>query len=127
MPGIHQEIDFAVPPARVYAALTDSQQFVAATGAPAEIGAQAGDAFSCFGGMITGRHIELVPDKTLIQAWRAGNWAPGAYSIVRFDLSARGNGTQLVFDHTGFPDGTQQHLEEGWKNMYWDKLQAYLG
>lgn len=127
MSGIHQEIDFAAAPSRVYAALTDEKQFAAATGAPAEIGKQAGDAFSCFGGMITGRTIELAPDKSLIQAWRAGNWAPGVYSIARFELTAGGSGTQLVFDHTGFPDDMQQHLADGWKKMYWDKLQAYLG
>ncbi len=84
-------------------------------GAPAEIGDQAGAAFSCFGGMITGRHIEMAAGQRLIQAWRAANWDPGVYSVVRFELSAEGNGSRLTFDHTGCPEAMREHLEDDWK------------
>ena len=60
MPKIHQELTFAAPPARVYRALVDSAQHAKFTGAPAEIGAAAGDAWSAYGGKISGRHVELV-------------------------------------------------------------------
>lgn len=58
----HQEIDFAAPPERVYAALADAEQFKAMTNAPAELDARAGGAISLFGGMITGTILELVPN-----------------------------------------------------------------
>ena len=123
---IHQEVVFPATPQRVYEALTDSEQFGDLTGAAAEIGREAGAAFSCFGGMITGRHVELMPNQLIVQAWRAGNWAAGVYSIVRFELKAEGAETRLIFDHSGFPAEHSAHLESGWQKMYWDNLQKYL-
>lgn len=123
---IHQEVVFPTSPQRVYEALTDSKQFSAVTGAPAEIGREAGAAFSCFGGMITGRHVELLPNQRIVQAWRAGNWDESVYSIVRFDLQAQGAETLLIFEHTGFPVEHLEHLASGWQKMYWDNLEKYL-
>jgi|SRR5579863_6051301 len=124
---IHQEVEFKASAQKVYEALTDGAIFAKATGgAPADIGREAGSAFSCFGGMITGRQIELVPGKRLVQAWRAGNWADGVYSIVRFELQSKGSATRLVFDHTGFPEDTREHLDAGWHKMYWEPLGKFL-
>ena len=123
---IHQEVVFAASPQRIYEVLTDSNQFSDLTSAPAEIGREAGASFSCFGGMITGRHVELVPNQRIVQAWRVGNWDAGVYSIVRFELKAEGAETRLIFDHTGFPAEHCEHLESGWQKMYWDNLKKYL-
>jgi uncharacterized protein YndB with AHSA1/START domain len=71
---IHQEVVFSASLQRVYQALTDSKQFADVTSAPAEIGSEAGASFSCFGGMITGRQVELLQNQRIVQAWRAGNW-----------------------------------------------------
>jgi uncharacterized protein YndB with AHSA1/START domain len=70
---IRQEVTFATSSQRVYETLTDAKQFSAFSGEPAEIDAKAGGAFSCFGGMITGRNVELKPGQRIVQAWRAGN------------------------------------------------------
>lgn len=121
---IHQEIVVASPPGRVYEALTDGAQFSQLSGgAPAEIDAAPGGAFSCFGGMIRGRTIEAAPGRLLIQAWRAESWDPGVYSIVRFELTAEGGGTRVVLDHTGFPAEQGEHLAQGWQANYWEPLQ----
>ena len=71
--SIHQEVLIKASAMRVYETLTDSKKFSDFTGgAPAEISKEAGGAFSMFGGMIVGRHIELIPAKRLVQAWRQG-------------------------------------------------------
>jgi uncharacterized protein YndB with AHSA1/START domain len=136
--AIHQEVSFNAPPARVYEALTDAKQFtkvVELSGAmqsmslgskPVEISREPGGTFSAFGGYITGRQIELVPAQRIVQAWRAGGWEAGVYSIARFELSAQGSGTKLVFDHTGFPQGQAEHLAAGWKGHYWEPLAKVL-
>ena len=86
--SIHQEVTIKVSAKKVFDALTDSKQFSAFSGgAPAEINAQEGGNFSCFGGHIKGRNIELVPGKRVVQAWRSIKWGEGVYSIVRFELS----------------------------------------
>jgi activator of HSP90 ATPase len=125
--SIHQEIDLKGSPQRVYDALLDSKQFSAFTGVPAEIHSEAGGAFSCFGGVIRGRNVELVPGHRIVQAWRSGGWPEGSYSIVKFELNQQGSGTRLVMDHRGFPDGQREHLEAGWKEHYWEPLATYLG
>ena len=120
--AIHQEVTFKAAPARVYQALVDEAQFSQLTGPQAQIGREAGGTFSLFGGQIKGRHIELVPGERVVQAWRSEGWPPHVYSIVRFELTAQGAGTKLVFDHTGFPVGQAEHLASGWKEHYWDAL-----
>jgi uncharacterized protein YndB with AHSA1/START domain len=124
--SLHQEADFSVTPARVYAALTDEKQFAGFTGAPAKITPSEGGAFSLFGGAITGRNIELVPARRVVQAWRDSGWAPGVYSMVRFTLTPRGNGTHLVLDQSGFPQGEFHPLSIGWPAHYWTPMRKFF-
>ncbi|WNB92251.1 SRPBCC domain-containing protein [Bacillus sp. NEB1478] len=124
---IQQEIVFETSRDRVYQALLNEQQFSKMSGgAPTSIVAEEGGSFSCFGGMILGRTIELVPNERIVQAWRAANWEPGVYSIVTFELNERGNQTLLKFTHSGFPEGQDKHLAAGWHENYWNPLQTLL-
>jgi len=125
--AIHQEVTFKAAPARIYKALLDETQFSQLTGPPAQIGRDAGAAFSLFGGQIKGRHLELAPGERVVQAWRSEGWPLHVYSVVRFELSVQGSGTKLVFDHTGFPVGQADHLATGWKEHYWDALAKLPG
>ena len=138
--SIHQEPVFKASRKRVYEALTDAKQFdkvaqlsaamksgMAPGAKPTEIGREAGGAFELFGGYVTGRHLELVPNERIVQAWRAGGWDPGDYSIAKFQLVEQGAGTKIVFDHAGFPKGKAEHLAEGWKINYWEPLEKFLG
>ncbi len=110
--SIHQERDFDASPARVYGALLE--EFSG--------GAEAGVAFSAFYGQITGRQIELVRDRRIVQAWRSGGWDEGVYSVVRFELEGDGERTHVVLDHAGYPQGHREHLDAGWDAHYWEPL-----
>ncbi|HWF64281.1 MAG TPA: SRPBCC domain-containing protein [Rhizomicrobium sp.] len=123
---IHQEDDFTAPPHRVYAVLTEEKAFADATGAPAKIAISEGGAFSLFGGAIVGRNIELVPDQRVVQAWRDSAWGPGVYSVARFELSAAGPGTHLVFDQGGYPVSDYASLVSGWHSHYWEPMKKYF-
>lgn len=138
--SIHQDAAFKASRKRVYEALTDTKQFNKVTElsgamksgmslgtAPTEISREVGGTFTLFGGYITGRHIELVPNERIVQAWRVGNWDPGVYSITKFELVDESSGTKIVFDHTGFPKGDAEHLAAGWKANYWEPLEKFLG
>ena len=130
---IHKEVDFKASPKRVYEALLDEKQFSAFSGGhSAEIQREVGGSFSCFGGMITGRNIELIPNRRIVQAWRVKMWPEGEYSIVLIELQAQGSGTRLTMEHKGFPDAMRAHLngempDGGWNRQYWEPLQKYLG
>lgn len=136
--AIHQEETFQASPARVYDMLTDPKKFdriVELSGAkkempagapPTTISPEVGGTFTLFGGIISGRLIEMTPGVRLVQAWRVVNWPPGIYSIARFELVAQGDGTKLIFDHSGFPEGKGAHLASGWKAHYWGPMTTYL-
>jgi uncharacterized protein YndB with AHSA1/START domain len=137
--SIHQEPVFKASRKRVYEALTDAKQFdkviqlsaamksgMPPDAGPTQISREAGGAFSLFGGYVTGRQIELVPNERIVQVWRAGGWGPGAFSIAKFQLVEQGSGSKIVFDHTGFPKGTAEHLAAGWKMNYWEPLEKFL-
>lgn len=137
--AIHQEIVFAASPEQIYRALTEPAQFDQVMRfAPARRMAQRADAlatdistvrggtFTLFGGYITGQQIELVPNERIVQAWRAGNWAAGAYSIVTIALAELKGTTHLVLDHRAFPDEEAPHLGKGWQLNYWQPLAQYF-
>ena len=124
--SIHQEATIPASPDRVYEALTQSAAFTKLTGGrPAEIGGD-GAPFTLFGGMITGRNVELVAGKMIVQAWRTKMWSPGEYSIVRFTLAPEGKGTKLVLDHTGYPADQHEHLSAGWGANYFEPLATHF-
>ncbi|HEX8882790.1 MAG TPA: SRPBCC domain-containing protein [Candidatus Acidoferrum sp.] len=137
--SIHQELVFKANPKRVYEALTDEKQFEKVTqlsaavqsgpalgNKPTQIAPEAGGPFTIFRGHIVGRHIELVPNQRIVQAWRVVDWDPGIYSIVKFELTEQGSGTKIILDHAGFPPGHGQHLADGWRANYWEPLEKYL-
>ena len=124
---IRQELNFEGPAAQIFDLLTNSSVFSEVTGnAPTDIGKEEGTKFSCFGGMIHGRTIELEEDKRIILAWRAKNWENGCYSIVSFDITDHGPTSTLILTHTGFSPELQEHLEAGWHENYWNPIKKYL-
>ena len=136
---IHQEPIINASRKRVYEALTGARQFneitkiaaaedkaISLEKSPTVISPDVGGAFSLFGGIIIGRQIELVPNTRIVEAWRVSYWAPGAYSIAKFELVEQGSGTKIVFDHTGFPKGDEETLASGWKAHYWGPLAKFL-
>jgi activator of HSP90 ATPase len=124
--SIHQEVAFKASPRQLYEVLLDSKRFSALTGRAADIDPREGGAFTLFGGLVSGRNIELVSNQRIVQAWRPSSWGPGVYSIVRFELEPQGSGSVIVFDHTGFPEGKYDGLLSGWDGHYWVPLAKYL-
>jgi activator of HSP90 ATPase len=132
--SIHQQVLLPISSDKIYDVLTNAAQFqklslfspdippATLTSHPAQLSNEPGSAFTLFGGNIEGRQIELVPAKRVVQAWRVADWAPGLYSIARFELLGNGNSTKIIFDHTGFPRGAADHLAAGWRSHYWNGI-----
>ena len=94
--SLHQEVDFKATPQRIYETLLSSKDFAAFTGAAAEIDPKPGGAFSLFGGMVVGRNIELVPNQSIVQAWRVvADFPDGVYTMVKFELKPRDSETSV--------------------------------
>lgn len=123
---IHQTITINASPHEVYEALIDSQKHAAFTGDKAKISRVVGGSIMAYDNYITGKNIELVPDKKIVQDWRAVDWPEGYYSQVTFELYPNKEGTRLDFTHTGLPEGTEEEFTQGWIDNYWEPLKAYL-
>jgi activator of HSP90 ATPase len=123
---IQQTVTFQASPHDVYEALMDSAKHAAFTGEAAEISREVGGAYSAYGGYITGKNLELLPDQKIVQSWRAVDWPAGKFSTVTFLLLPIPGGTRLNFTHVDVPDGTEEEFTQGWIDNYWKPMKAML-
>jgi|SRR5215469_12708759 len=84
--AIHQEAVFKASPQRIYATLTDAQQFqrvqlLSGTvkgfdlkANPAQISREPGGPFSIFGQLHNRGQLEFVSNQRIVQAWREISW-----------------------------------------------------
>ncbi len=77
---IKQTIPFKTTPHEVYEALMDSKKHAAFTGGKASISRAVGGRMMAYANYITGKNIQLVPDKKIVQDWRAVDWPEGYFS-----------------------------------------------
>jgi activator of HSP90 ATPase len=123
---IQQTVTFHATPHEVYEALMDSEKHAAFTGGKAEISRLVGGSFTAYDDYIAGKNIELVPDKKIVQDWRAVDWPAGWFSRITFELTPVPAGTRLDFTHAGLPEGAEEEFTQGWIDNYWEPMKAYF-
>jgi activator of HSP90 ATPase len=123
---IHQVVNFSVTPHEVYEALMDSKKHASFTHAVANISRNIGGEYTAYDGYISGKNLELIPDRLIRQSWRAVDWEAGVYSTVTFELSAVPAGSRLDFTHSDVPDGTEAEFTQGWIDNYWNPMQVFF-
>jgi activator of HSP90 ATPase len=123
---IKQTINFKATPHEVYEALMDSKKHAAFTNGKASISRKIGGTISAYDNYIAGKNIELVPDKKIVQDWRAVDWREGYFSKVTFKFTAVSKGTRLDFTHANVPEGTEEEFTQGWIDNYWEPMKRYL-
>lgn len=123
---IKQSVLFKASPKEIYNALMDSKKHSKFTGDTAKIGKKVGDTFTAYGGYIEGKNLELIPEKKIIQSWRAEDWEAGYYSIATFKLTKVKSGTKLDFTHKGVPENQLKDIKQGWIDFYWTPMKELL-
>jgi uncharacterized protein YndB with AHSA1/START domain len=128
MASIRQIVLFQAKPAHIYELLTDSVLHEAFTGASARIGTKPGEPYFSYDGYITGEILELVPAKLIRKTWIASEeaWPDGQISEIRLDLKPEGENTIVEFNHTNVPEILLEQIENGWREYYWNRIQAFL-
>lgn len=123
---IKQVFEFDAEPHEVYEALIDSKKHSEFTDAKAVISRKVGGKFSVWGGYAEGKNIELIPDKKVVQSWRAAeeDWPTDHYSTVTFSFSKTKNGTKMSFTQTGVPETSYESISQGWKDFYWKPMES---
>ena len=126
MKSINQVVTFNAAPAEIFEALMDSKKHAGFTGAPAKISREVGGAISCHDGMVTGINVDIVKDARIVQAWRAGNFPEGVFSVATFVLQPEGRKTKLTFTQHGVPESAYEMVSTGWEEHYWTPLRALV-
>jgi len=124
---IEQTVFFKAPPNEVYDALLDAEKHSKFTGSPATTNSTVGAEFTAWDGYITGKNLELVKNKKIVQEWMTTEWPEGyPASTLKLTLTAKKGGTELTLVHSNVPAEQVAEYTSGWKESYWDPLKAYL-
>lgn len=111
-------------PEEVYLALTSPATIQLWTGEPAEMSTEPGSSFSLWENSITGKNLEFIQDKKIVQQWDFdGEPEP---SIVTIKLFADKTATSLELRHTNIPDEAYDDIVEGWNMNYMISLSEFF-
>jgi uncharacterized protein YdhG (YjbR/CyaY superfamily)/uncharacterized protein YndB with AHSA1/START domain len=124
---IEQAVFFEATPEEVYDALLDPKKHSQFTGSPAATNSKKGATFTAWEGYITGKNLELVKGKRIVQDWRTTEF-PDYYPFSRLELTlkAKKGGTELKMVHSKVPADQVAEYTGGWKSAYWDPLKDYF-
>jgi activator of HSP90 ATPase len=103
-------------PSDVYSALTNPYTIELWSGYPAEMSEEPGSDFSFWEGDITGRNLEFIKDKKVVQEWYFGD-QPGK-SIVTITIQTDKGNSLVTVEHTNIPDEDFAGIAEGWREYY---------
>ena len=110
----------AATPEEVYAALTNPATIQLWSGEPAEMSTEPGSEFSLWSGSISGRNLEFIEGKKIVQEWYFGDQEEA--SIVTLKLHPHKHGTSVELKHVNIPDEAYEEIVEGWSNNYFGSL-----
>jgi len=110
-------------PEEVYAALTNPATIELWSGEPAEMSTVPGSEFSLWEGSITGKNIEFIEGKKIVQEWYFGEQETP--SIVTILLHKDKKGTSAELKHTNIPDEDYEDIVDGWNEVYFGALQDF--
>jgi activator of HSP90 ATPase len=100
----------------IYSALTNPYTIELWSGYPAQMSTEPGSEFSLWEGDISGRNIEFVPDKKIVQEWYFGDQEEK--SIVTITLFPDRENSSVTVEHTNIPDEEFDDIAEGWREYY---------
>jgi activator of HSP90 ATPase len=103
-------------PKDVYNALTNKVMIEIWTGETAEMEEVPDTEFSMWDGSITGKNIEFVKDRMIVQEWYFGDQEEP--SLVTIKLHPHKNGTSMEVRHVNIPDEAYENIAEGWSEDY---------
>ena len=81
-----------------------------------------GSEFSLWEGDITGRNLEFIQDKKLVQEWYFGDQIER--SIVTITISADRENSLVTVEQTNIPDEDFSSISEGWRENYFEAISS---
>ena len=103
-------------PSDVYSALTNQVTIELWSGYPALMSDEPGSEFSLWEGDITGKIIETIADKKVVQEWYFGEQTEK--SIATITITPDRENSVVTVEHTNIPDDDFEGIAEGWREFY---------
>jgi activator of HSP90 ATPase len=114
-------------PEDVYRAFLSSKKHTEFTGSEAKCSASVGGRFTAWGNYISGKNIELVEGKKIVQEWKTSEWPEGYEPpILKISLKKDGGGTQVSMIQSRVPASQVDQYNKGWYESYWEPLKQYF-
>jgi len=104
----------------VYQALTNAATIQLWTGQPAVMSTEPGSEFSLWNGSITGKNLEFIENKKIVQQWDFDGQEEE--SIVSITLHPHKQGSSVELRHSNIPDDAFDDITEGWSHTYFREL-----
>ncbi len=124
---IEQTVLFSnATPYDVFEALMDEKKHAAFTGGEAMISRKVNGTFTSFDGWATGKNIELVKDKKIVQTWRPDDWSEGVWSTCTYVIKTVPTGTEMTFTQVNVPKPFVKTVALGWYKYYWKPMQKFF-
>jgi len=111
-------------PSDVYSAITNPYTIELWSGYPAQMSTDPGSEFSLWEGDITGRNLEFIQDKKVVQEWYFGDQAEK--SIVIITIASDREYSLVTVEHTNIPDEEFDGIAEGWREYYFDAIKNFF-
>jgi activator of HSP90 ATPase len=103
-------------PSDIYSALTNPFTIELWSGYPAQMSEVPGSDFSLWEGDITGKNLEFIRDKKVVQEWYFGEQVEK--SIVSIIIDPDRENSVVTVEHTNIPDEEFNDIAEGWREYY---------
>ena len=114
-------------PKALYDLYMNAEKHSIVTAAKAKISEKEGSKFSAHDGYITGKNLQLVKNRLIVQAWRGSDWdRSDVDSTFIIYLESKGKDVVLHAIHANLPDGQAAGIDEGWRTYYWEPWKKYL-
>jgi activator of HSP90 ATPase len=111
-------------PSDIYSALTNPYTIELWSRYPATMSEIPGSEFSLWEGDITGKNLEFVRDKKVVQEWYFGEQK--GKSIVTITIQADREDSLVTVEHTNIPDEDFADIAEGWREYYFGAIMNFF-
>ncbi|MCK4501251.1 SRPBCC domain-containing protein [Candidatus Babeliales bacterium] len=111
-------------PEEVFTAITNPFTIELWTGYKAIMDSNVDTEFSLLEGDITGKNLEIIDNKKIVQEWYFGDQPEK--SIVTINLFDNKKGTQVELIHKNIPDEDYENIIEGWNEYYFGALKSFF-
>lgn len=125
---IYQTIVFKnTSPETLCSIYLDAKKHSKATGGEAKISSKIGSNYSAWDGYITGKTLQLIKGKMIVQSWRSSDFKEEDLdSILILWFEKIGKDALINMVHAAVPNHQYNGVKSGWNNFYWKPWKKYL-